>query len=89
MKTVYVAACCLLALAVALDLAGKRSYSMVARCRARCMNVDDSQRASIKAESRAMLAAGNRQALSGMIAAGLGVASWITSALTKRRMADG
>ena len=84
MKTAYILACCLLVLAVVLDLGSKRSYSISARCRARCLTVEPSQQESIKAESKAALTLGNRLLLWGMIAAGLGLAFWFVSALMKK-----
>lgn len=84
MKIAYIMACCLLMLAVILDLSSKRSYSISARCRARCLTVEPSQQESIKAESMAALTLGNNLLLGGMIAAGLGLAFWLAAFYLKK-----
>jgi hypothetical protein len=84
MKTAYILACCLLVLAVVLDLGSKRSYSISARGRARCLTVEPSQQEGIKAESKAALILGNRLLLGGMFAAGLGLTFWLASVYLKK-----
>lgn len=84
MKTAYILACCLLVLAVVLDLASKRSYSMANRARAMSIKADHSQWAAIKANAVAVGSVGDRQLMGGMIAAGLGLAFWLASAFMKK-----
>ena len=84
MKTLYILACCLLACAVILDLAGKNSYSFSARSRARCLKAQPTELERIKQECKAALALGDRLTMGGMVAAAGGLLFWIASAIVGR-----
>jgi hypothetical protein len=81
MRILYIVACCFLLAAVVLDIAGKDRFSFAARCRARSLEAESTEKEQIKQESKAALALGNRLAMGGMVAAAGGLLVWIASAM--------
>lgn len=72
-------------LAVVLDLASKQRHSKAAGCLAKCLKAEQPEQESIKAESQVALKIGNRLSLSGLITIGIGVLSWVISAIRGRK----
>lgn len=84
MKTLYILACCLLAWAIVLDLAGKNQWSFATLRRARSQTAQQPERERIQDECKAALSIGNRFAMGGMVAAAGGMLFWFASAVVGR-----
>lgn len=84
MKILYILACGLLLLAIALDIAGKNQWSFSTLCRARSLKAQPPEWERIQNECKAALSLGNRLAMGGMVAAAVGLLFWIASAIIGR-----
>jgi hypothetical protein len=85
MRTAYGIACCLLLLAVGLDLSSKRCYATASVSRAECAKANQDRWDSIRASSHRAIVLGDNLALGGMIAAGSGIVCWIVSGVLQRK----
>jgi hypothetical protein len=85
LKTLYILACCLLACAVVLDIAGKNQYSCSIRNRAINLKTQSTGQERIKQESKTALSIGNQFTSGGMVTAAAGLLFWIASAIAGRK----
>jgi hypothetical protein len=86
MKVLYLLGCALLAIAIITDLAAKGCFSSAAQTLARAAAFSQVERSNAEAQADHSVKVGNRFSLLGNVLAVCGLALWIASSRSPKRM---